>query len=65
MDALTDHERNAKRNMRNACVDFPLVHAGAEAAPLADASFDIIFCDHGAMTFCDPFRAVLLPPSKL
>ena len=35
-------------------VDFPLVHASAGEAPFADASFDIVFCDHGAMTFQDP-----------
>ena len=26
--------------------------------PLQDASFDIVFCDWGAMTFCDPERTV-------
>ncbi len=36
----------------------PLVAADAEHAPFADASFDIVFCDHGALTFADPFRAV-------
>jgi len=49
---------HARRAMVAAGVDFPLVHAGAEAAPLPDASFDIVFCDHGAMTFADPDRTV-------
>ena len=44
--------------MAEAGVDFPLVHASAEAVPLADRSFDIVFCDHGAMTFADPYRTV-------
>ncbi len=44
--------------MAEAGVDFPLVHASAEAVPLPDASFDIVFCDHGAMTFADPYRTV-------
>ena len=44
--------------MTQAGVDFPLVHASAEAVPLPDASFDIVFCDHGAMTFADPYRTV-------
>lgn len=44
--------------MAAAGVDFPLVHASAEAVPLPDASFDIVFCDHGAMTFADPYRTV-------
>ena len=26
--------------------------------PLADRSFDLVFCDHGAMSFCDPRRSV-------
>jgi ubiquinone/menaquinone biosynthesis C-methylase UbiE len=49
---------HARKNMRDAGVDFPLVHSSAEALPLTDASFDIVFCDHGAMTFCDPLRTV-------
>ncbi len=32
----------------------PLVCASGEAVPLRDASFDIVFCDHGAMSFCEP-----------
>jgi SAM-dependent methyltransferase len=35
-----------------------LVHASAERVRLPDASFDIVFCDHGAMTFADPYRTV-------
>jgi len=49
---------HARRLMTEAGVDFPLVHASAEAVPLPDASFDIVFCDHGAMTFADPYRTV-------
>jgi len=37
---------------------FPLVCAAAESVPLADGSFDLVFCDHGAMSFCDPDRTV-------
>ena len=44
--------------MHDAGVDFPLIHGSAEAVPLPDASFDIVFCDHGAMTFADPYRTV-------
>ena len=50
--------QHARRLMTAAGVDFPLVHASAEAVPLADASFDVVFCDHGAMTFADPYRTV-------
>jgi len=49
---------HARRLMAEAQVDFPLVHASAEAVPLPDASFDVVFCDHGAMTFADPDRTV-------
>ncbi len=49
---------HARRLMAEAGVDFPLIHASAESVPLPDASFDIVFCDHGAMTFSDPHRSV-------
>jgi SAM-dependent methyltransferase len=35
-------------------VRFPLVRASAEELPFDDASFDLVFCDHGAMSFTDP-----------
>ena len=44
--------------MAEAGVDFPLVHASAEATGLPDASFDVVFCDFGAMTFTDPHHSV-------
>jgi SAM-dependent methyltransferase len=49
---------HARRLQTDAGVDFPLVHASAEAVPLQDASFDLVFCDHGALTFADPYRVV-------
>ncbi len=49
---------HAQRLMRDAGVTFPVVNASAEEAPFVDGSFDIVFCDHGAMTFADPFRTV-------
>jgi len=49
---------HARRLMGEVGVEFPLIHASAEAVPLPDASFDIVFCDHGAMTFADPYRTV-------
>lgn len=45
---------HAKRLMGRANASFPLVNADAERVPLPDATFDIVFCDHGAMTFADP-----------
>jgi hypothetical protein len=44
--------------MAAAGAEFRLVHASAEATGLTDASFDIVFCDHGAMTFADPRRTI-------
>jgi hypothetical protein len=41
--------------MAAAGVEVPLVHASAERVPLPDASFDVVFCDHGAMSFADPY----------
>jgi SAM-dependent methyltransferase len=49
---------HARELMADAGVDFPLVHSGAEEVPLPDASFDVVFCDHGAMSFADPHRTV-------
>ena len=49
---------HARRLMTEAGVEFPLIHAIAEAIPLPDAGFDVAFCDHGAFTFADPYRTV-------
>jgi SAM-dependent methyltransferase len=35
-------------------LDFPLLHASAEAIPLEDGSFDVVLADWGAPTFADP-----------
>jgi SAM-dependent methyltransferase len=39
-------------------LEVPLVQAAAEAPPFADASFDVVFCDHGGMTWADPYLTV-------
>ena len=54
MDNSARQLEHARRLLGEAGVDFPLVHASAGEAPFADASFDVVFCDHGAMTFQDP-----------
>ncbi len=33
---------------------FPLIHASAEQAPFADASFDLAISEYGASIWCDP-----------
>ena len=45
--------------LRHAHGAVPLVLASGEATPFANTSFDVVFCDHGAMSFCDP--AVTVP----
>jgi len=49
---------HARELMREAGVDFPLIHTNAESIPLSSQSFDIIFCDHGAMSFADPYLTI-------
>jgi SAM-dependent methyltransferase len=39
---------------RRASTTQPLVQASGEHLPFPDASFDVVFCDHGALSFCDP-----------
>jgi SAM-dependent methyltransferase len=49
---------HARERMAAAGVDFPLVHSAAESLPFDDASFDVVFCDHGALSFADPLVVV-------
>ena len=58
LDLSENQLAHARRLMAQAGVDFPLVHASAEAVPLPDESFDVVFCDYGAMTFADPYATV-------
>jgi len=39
-------------------VRFPVVLADGERVPFADGSFDLVWCDHGVMSFADPYRTV-------
>ena len=56
---LSDRQlEHARTLMAQAGVDFPLIAASAEAVPLPGSSFDIVFCDHGAMSFADPYLTV-------
>ena len=48
---------HAARLMSDTGERFSLVNANAERVPFADESFDV-FCDHGAMTFADPYATV-------
>ncbi len=58
VDLSIEQLRHAPALMADAGVSFPVVNANAETTPFADESFDVVFCDHGAMTFADPHRTV-------
>jgi SAM-dependent methyltransferase len=46
--------KHATINRGAAHAAVPFLAASAEATPFRDGSFDVVFCDHGAMSFCDP-----------
>jgi SAM-dependent methyltransferase len=58
IDLSIEQLRHAPALMSEAGTRFPVVNADAERTPLADASFDIVLCDHGAMSFADPYLTV-------
>jgi len=58
MDLSERQLAHARRVVAEAGVHVPLVHGSAERAPFADASFDVVFCDHGATSFARPERTV-------
>jgi SAM-dependent methyltransferase len=49
-----DLSRAQLRHARAAQPALPLVLADGERLPFAAASFDVVFCDHGALSFCEP-----------
>ena len=58
LDQSTAQLRHARRLQAERGVSFPLVAASGESTPLRSESFDVVFCDHGAMSFCDPAATV-------
>jgi SAM-dependent methyltransferase len=58
LDQSRGQLRHAKARVRAAGVPVRLCCASATSAPFRDASFDLVFCDHGAMSFCDPYLTV-------
>jgi SAM-dependent methyltransferase len=59
--ALDNSERqlhHARAAIEAAGVDVTLVHAAGERTPFEAASFDIVFCDHGAMSFASPEHTI-------
>jgi ubiquinone/menaquinone biosynthesis C-methylase UbiE len=49
---------HARRLLRPRDDRVRLVRGNAEELPFDRSSFDVVFCDWGAMTFCDPYRTV-------
>jgi SAM-dependent methyltransferase len=58
LDLSFNQLRHASELRERTGAAFTLVNADAERAPFVDASFDLVMCDHGAMTFGDPYRTV-------
>jgi len=54
VDFSHEQIRNAGARCRRRGVALPLLVADAERLPLVDESFDIVFCDHGALSFARP-----------
>jgi SAM-dependent methyltransferase len=48
----------ARSLMAEADVHFPLVDSTAESTPFGKESFDVVFSDHGALGFTDPYKTV-------
>lgn len=68
LDQSRQQLAHARRNASQAGVALPLVLADGERAPFPDASFDLVFCDHGVPSWARPERTVpeaarLLRPS--
>jgi len=49
---------HARSLSRRVAVDVPLVQGTAEQLPFESATFDVVFCDHGATVFVPPEKAV-------
>jgi ubiquinone/menaquinone biosynthesis C-methylase UbiE len=54
LDLSTRQLDYAIQNLKNTEVTLPLVQADGEHLPFANETFDIIFCDHGVMSFAHP-----------
>lgn len=49
---------HARRHATNRGVRLPLVQASGSAVPFVRESFDVVFADHGAFSFCPPAATV-------
>jgi ubiquinone/menaquinone biosynthesis C-methylase UbiE len=58
LDLSENQLRHARSLMSAFGTVVPLVQATGTALPFEDRSFDVVFCDHGAMSFADPSLTV-------
>jgi len=58
LDLSVEQLRHARALVEQEGVEVELVLGNAEELPFEDDRFDVVFCDHGAMTFADPLRTV-------
>jgi SAM-dependent methyltransferase len=55
LDVSEAQLETARALQREHGLEFPLVHASAEATSLPDRSFDLAFSEYGAAIWCDPY----------
>lgn len=48
----------AREHLRDREASAALVQGSAEELPFAEATFDVVMCDHGALSFADPRAAI-------
>jgi SAM-dependent methyltransferase len=58
LDFSASQLAEGRRNMEATGVRFSVVQGDGERVPFADESFDLVWCDHGIMSFADPYRTV-------
>jgi SAM-dependent methyltransferase len=58
LDLSVHQLAHARRLMAEFGASLPLVQGSATALPFSSDTFDVVFCDHGAMSFADPYRTV-------
>jgi SAM-dependent methyltransferase len=58
MDNSFNQLLHAKESIASSRTRVPLVQAAAEFLPFKGESFDLVFCDYGAMSFADPALTV-------
>jgi len=56
IDNSREQLRTARMFQKEFGVQFPLIHADAEHAPLGAESFDFAISEYGAAIWCDPYR---------